>query len=121
MKYVIYLISIIVLLGLNVGLFSNLQIQGQIPNLLLLLTVYFALDKKGYDFFFTAFVCGIFLDFFSPGFFGAFTVAFLILALAINALVNSLMLLEINWKSLTLLLLGALVVVNFSVWLYGFM
>lgn len=121
MKYFIYIISIIILLGLNVGLFNNLQIRGQIPNLLLLLTLYCSLEKKGYEFFFVAFIAGIFLDFYSVNFFGSFTLAFLVLALAIHFLSGSLMVLEVNWRSLTLLLLASLLLVNFTLWLYGFL
>jgi cell shape-determining protein MreD len=119
MKYLFYLFTIIVLLGFNLGLFSSLQVGGQIPNLLLLLTIYFSLEKKNYDFFFVAFVSGVFLDFYSAGFFGAFTLAFLIFAFLIHLVVNNFIVLEINWKSLSLLLLGSLLVMNLILWVYG--
>jgi glucan phosphoethanolaminetransferase (alkaline phosphatase superfamily) len=34
---------------------------------------------------------------------------------------GSLMVLEVNWRSLTLLLLASLLLVNFTLWLYGFL
>ena len=119
MKYFIYLLAIIILLGVNLGLFNNLQFGGQIPNFLLLLTVYFSLEKKDFDFFFIAFVCGVFLDFYSANFFGGYTLAFLATALALHIFVNYILVLEVNWKSLTGLIFCSLVLVNFLLWLYG--
>lgn len=119
MKYLIYTISIILVLGLNVGLFGNLQINGQIPDLPLLMVLFFALDKKNWDFFFVAFAGGIFLDCYSAGFFGGFTLAFLVLALICHLLVSNLMVLELTWKNLVLLVFGALIVVDFCLWFYS--
>lgn len=65
-KYLIYFFAIVALLVLNLGLFNNLQIKGQIPNLLFLFSLCFALEKKSFDFFFVAFVSGLFLDLNSP-------------------------------------------------------
>ncbi|HYV33994.1 MAG TPA: hypothetical protein VE973_04065 [Candidatus Limnocylindria bacterium] len=119
MKYLFYILAIIILLGLNLGIFGNLQVQNQIPNLLLLLVICFSLEKKGFDFFFIAFISGIFLDSFSAGFFGGFTLSLITLGLLIHFLSNNLMVMEINWKSLIVLMLGSLVFVNFTLWLYG--
>src|SRR3989344_6272424 len=99
MKYLIYLISIIVLLGLNLGLFNNFQINGQIPNLLFLFCLCFSLEKsaKGgsasggidYDFFFVSFISGLFLDFYSTSFFGGFTLAFLCLSFLLHLMATN--------------------------------
>jgi hypothetical protein len=120
MKYLIYVIAIIFLVGVNLGLFNNLQLFGQIPNLLLLFTLFAALEKKDYDFFFVAFICGIFLDFYSASFFGSFTISLLLLALCLHILANTLALFELNWKSLGLLLLAGLVLLDLFSWIYGF-
>jgi cell shape-determining protein MreD len=90
MKYLIYLFAIIILLAVNIGLFNNLQIKGQIPNLLFLMTLFFVLEKKSYDFFFISMVSGLFLDFFSTSFFGSFTVALLTLSLLLHFFVGKL-------------------------------
>jgi rod shape-determining protein MreD len=119
MKYAIYLLAIIILLGVNIGLFGNLPIRGQMPNLLLLLTVYFSVDKTNYDFFFIAFVCGLFLDCFSANFFGGWTFGFLVLALLLHSVSSQLLVFELNWKSLALLVLGAFTLVNFCLWLFA--
>ena len=120
MKYLIYLIAIIFLVGLNLGLFSNLQFFGQIPNFLLLFTVCASLEKQNYDFFFIAFICGIFLDFYSANFFGTFTLSLLLLALCLHIFANTLVLLELNWKSLVFLLLTAIILLDLFSWVYGF-
>lgn len=119
MKYLIYLIAIIMLIGINLGVFGNLQIKSQIPNLLLLFTLCASLEKKDFDFFFIAFFCGLFLDFYSASFFGSFTFGFLLVALALNFLANRLVMLELNWKSLTLMLLASMLVLNLFLWGYG--
>lgn len=119
MKYFVYLLAIIILLGLNLGIFNFFPVSGQIPNLLFLLTLFFALEKKDYDFFFVAFVCGLFLDFYSAGFFGAFTLAFLAVSVAANLFVNNVFVFEINWKTLSPALLAGLFFFSLLVWAYG--
>lgn len=119
MKYFIYFLAIIILLGFNLGLFNSLQIQNQIPNLLFLLTLFFALEKKDYDFFFVAAVSGLFLDFYSASFFGGLTFAFLAVSLAAHLFVANILVVEFNWKTLSLALLAALIIFNLLVWAYG--
>jgi rod shape-determining protein MreD len=120
MKYLVYFFTIIILLGLNLGLFNSWQIGGQFPNFLLLLTIFFALEKKDFDFYFIAFFSGLFLDFYYTGFFGAYTFSLITIALGLHLLANRFLVLELNWKSLTLLLLGSLIVFNFLLFVYGF-
>ncbi len=119
MKYLIYTIAIILLLGINLGLFGNLPFFGQTPNLLFLLTLYFALEKKDFDFFFIAFVCGVFLDFFSVHYFGAYTISLLILASGLYLLTQNFILQELNWKFLAAILLGSLAILQIFLWLYA--
>src|ERR1700690_3255463 len=119
MKYLVYLIAIIVLLGVNLGVFNYFPIKEQIPNLLLLLVLLFALEKKDFDFFFLAFVSGLFLDFYSAGFFGGFTLAFLAVSLAAHLVVDNIFVFEINWKTLSLSLLVGLAIFNLVIWAYG--
>ena len=119
MKYLIYLIAIIFLLGINLGLFNSLQVQGQIPNLLFLLTLFFALEKNDYDFFFVALMSGLFLDFYSGVFFGGFTLAFLSVSLCAHLLVTNILAADLNWKTLSAFLFGALVIFNLILLAYG--
>jgi len=120
MKYLIYLITIIFLVGLNLGLFNNLQLFGQIPNLPFLFTLCASLEKKSYDYFFVAFISGVLLDFYSTSFFGSFTISLLLVALCLQALANIVAVFELNWKSLSLLLISAMVLLNLFYWSYAF-
>lgn len=103
------------------GLFGQMPIAKQVPNLLFLFTIFFALEKKGYDFYFIAFISGLLLDFFYTGFFGSFTLAFLISSSCLHLLSDTFIVFELNWKSLSGLLFGALAVAYLVVWLYGLM
>ncbi len=119
MKYFIYTLAIILLLGVNLGLFNNLQIRGQIPNLLFLFVLCVALEKKDLDFLLIALVSGLFLDFYSAGFFGGFAFIFLGLSFLGYFFVNYLVVLEMNWKTLSAALLVGLLLFNLFLWLYG--
>jgi rod shape-determining protein MreD len=119
MKYAVYLLAIVFLLSLNLGLFNNLQIRGQTPNLLFLFSLYFAFEKKDLDFFFVGFVCGLILDFYSTTFFGSFTFSFLIITLGLHLFVNNLASVELNWKTLSFSLLVCLFALDILVWLYS--
>src|SRR5581483_2002403 len=119
MKYFIYLIAIILVAGLNAGVFNNLQIRGQAPNFLLLLAVCFTLEKKDFDFFFVCFFCGLLLDFYSSGFFGGFTLAFLGIGLILHIFSGNFLVTELNWKTLSLVIALALAFLDFVLCLYG--
>lgn len=121
MKYLIYLLSIILLLGLNLGIFSGLALRSAAPNLLLLAVIIFAAEKHTNDFFFVAFFSGLFMDIFSGSFIGSFTLAFVSLSLIIHLLVSNVVAYDVNWKYLTALVLGGLLYVSLFVWLYGWL
>lgn len=120
MKYLIYTLALIVLLGLNIVVFNNLDIQGQIPNLLLLISICFAIDNEGFDFIFIAFVSGLFLDFFSTSFFGAYTSALLCVSLLIYFFINNFVEITIRLRSLAISLFFSLILYNLVIWFFGF-
>jgi cell shape-determining protein MreD len=120
MKYFIYLIAIIILLGINIGLFKNLQIYGQMPNLLFLLALCASLEKKDYNFFYVSLIGGLFLDFYSTGFFGAFTLAFLTVSLCAHFFSEQVLSAGSGWKTLTAALLSGSLLLSLLVWLYNF-
>lgn len=119
MKYFFYFLAIFFLLAINIGFFGIFPIGRQVPNLLFLFVVIFALDKKNLDFFFVATLGGILLDFYSTSFFGGWTLGFLLAGAFIYSLSENFIFLELNWKTFTFLLFGGLVVLNFILWLYG--
>lgn len=118
-KYLIYTIAIILLFGINLGLFGNLSVFGQVPNLLFLLMIYFALEKKELDFFYIAFLSGLFLDFFSVHFFGGYTLSFLVLSAVLYSLTQNFILQDLNWKFLIGVLLGSMAVLQIFLWCYA--
>lgn len=121
MKYFIYTIAIILLFGINLGLFGRLPIYGQVPNLLFLLVIYFALEKKSYDFFFIAFLSGLMLDFFSAHFFGAFIFSLLFLSAALHLLARNFIVLELDKKALIAVLFGSWAILRLCLGLYSIM
>lgn len=119
MKYLAYLIFIILLFGLNVGFFSLFKLQGVAPNLLLIMVILFALEKGDLDFFFIAVLSGFFLDFFSGAFFGGYSLGFLLLAFLLNLVVQNFAVFEMNWKFLTGALLASVLFLDFFLWFYN--
>ena len=121
MKYFFYLVTIFFLAVVNFSLFDLFPIKGQLPNLLFILAIIFALDKNNFDFFFIATASGILLDFYSANFFGGFTLGFLMSVLFIYLLSENFIFLDLSWKYLFLILVSALAVLNLTIWFYGFM
>ena len=72
----VYLLTLILLFALN-GAFPTLK-YGAAPNFLFLFAILFALKKDNRGFLWIAFFSGLLLDLFSGGFFGAFTLAMLL-------------------------------------------
>lgn len=121
MKYLFNFLAVMLLLIVNIGFFGNFSIYGQIPNLLFLFALNFALDKTSFDYIFVSFICGLILDFYSTSFFGSYTIAFLLTSVLCNLVIQNFIFLELNWKYFSLILFIGLSVLNFCLWLYGFM
>ncbi len=119
MRYAVHFICIVFLLVANLGLFGLLPIWGQIPNLLFLFVLCSALAKKEFDFLFVAFLCGLFLDFYSPAFFGGHTLALLLIALVTYLFSNYIFVIELNFKNLALATIFSWLGLNLIVWLWG--
>lgn len=119
MKYLIYLIAIICLLGINIGFFSNWSVYWQIPNLLFLFSLCFVLDNEGFDFVFVSFISGLFLDFFSADFFGGFTLSLLVISFIIYLFINNVVNIQVRFRSLAISVFVALVLNALILWFYG--
>ncbi len=119
MKYFIYLLAVVALLGLNVGLFGSMRIYNQIPNLLLLFVIFASLEKKSAELLYIMLLCGAALDFYSTNFFGGYALGFLLVGLIISVFSENFLLLDFSWKTLSGLLLGALFLLKLVLWLYG--
>ncbi len=120
MKYLIYLVAIVFLLGVNVGIFPYLRSFGTTPNLLLLFTLLVVFEKHDSSFFFVGFLSGLFLDFFSGAFLGTFTFSFLLAVFLLYLISKHFLLLsEVNWKNLCIMLFLSILIVHILAWLYN--
>ncbi len=107
MKYLIYLLLIIVLCGVSVGLSPLINIRGQVPQLLFLLAFIWSLDRAGWDFLFVAFISGLFLDFYTGSFVGTFSMPLITVCLVFHFIIENFLALELSPKFLAALLLPA--------------
>jgi rod shape-determining protein MreD len=116
MKYLIYFITVILLVGIHIGLFGYFKFFGVTPNVLLLFVVGCCLQREADDSFFIALVGGIFLDILSGIFVGSFTFAFLLLALLLYFLIRRLVVFELSWRYLLAVTILATIFVNLFAW-----
>ena len=100
MKYFIYCITVIVLAGLNFGLFGYLKVFGVAPDLLLLFVVGASLQRDADDSFYIAFLGGLFMDFYNGLLAGSFTIAFLLVSLLSYLFIHKLVVFELSWRYL---------------------
>lgn len=100
-----YLVCSYIFFALNEGFFKNFPFFGVLPNLLLLLVIYMAVEDEGNFFLGLAFFSGLILDFATQVFLGSFAVSFLLLALGLRQISQNIITLERNWKFLPLMLL----------------
>ena len=100
MKYTIYFIIIILLVGLNVGLFKYIPFFGAVSNLLLLFVVGVSLQREAEESLFIAFISGIFLDYYNGLFIGSFAISFLSVSIIIYFFIHQLVVFELSWRYL---------------------
>jgi rod shape-determining protein MreD len=117
MKYLIYIFVIVVLAGLQTGLFPYLKFFGVVPNLLLLFVVGTCLQREAEDAFFVALLCGLVVDFQNAVFVGSYTVSFLVLALLLYLAIGRLVVFELNFKYLVVTAALAVVFTGFLAWI----
>lgn len=118
MRYLAFFISIFFLLVINLSVFGILPIRGHLPNLIFLFSLCAALGKKEFDVFFIAFFGGLWLDFFSAGFFGGQTFALLCVSLSVFLFANYMFAAELNFKTLGFSLIFAWAMFCLINWLW---
>jgi len=116
MKYFIYFAAIIILVGINTGLFPYIKFFGVQPNLPLLFLVGACLQRDAEDSFFIALCAGLFLDTLSGIFIGSFTFGFLLLALLLFVVIHRLVVFELSWKYLFAVSIFATVFTQACAW-----
>jgi hypothetical protein len=104
MKYLLYLFLILVVLAVNIEITELISKSFFHVNLLLILCVLSAMEKKNYDFLFFTIASGLILDIYSPQNFGSFSVIFLLIAWLVNWVVKNFLVYEINLKISIILL-----------------
>ena len=119
MKYLFYLLSLIIIFGLNVGIFEALHLYLLVPSFIFILVLSFALDRESYDFFFWALAAGLWLDFYSADYVGTYAVAFLLTAYLVHLVVVEVVVVEIGWKYLTFITAGSLALMYLIIWAFS--
>lgn len=117
MKYFIYFIILIVLAGLQSGLFRYLKFFGAVPDLMLLFVVGCCLQREAEDAFFVALLAGLFVDLQNGVFVGSYAFSFLLLALLLYLVIRQLVVFELNFKYLVAATIVAVVFTGFLAWL----
>lgn len=118
MKYVIYSVSLVVLIILTLALFRFFPLAGTVPNLFLLITLYFAVTQDTYDFYFFAMAGGLFLDIYTRVPIGSFTLSFVFVSVAAHLLFRKILFIELHWKQVPLLIGLSVAALYMWVWVY---
>lgn len=85
-KFIIYFLTIVLLLALNI-VFPF--VRQSTPNFLFLFVLFLAFQKDNNDFLLVAFFSGLFLDAVSAPVFGSYLISFLIIAMIVNYLTRT--------------------------------
>lgn len=112
MRYLVYTILILILLAFNSQieyLFYGTPIR---LNLLSLLVIFAAMEKRDVAFLFIAFICGLILDFYATAPFGTFLFSFIITGAFLNWSVKTFWLSDLNFKFTSLFLVIGLLTVE---------
>jgi len=118
-KYIIYFGVLVVLSGITLGFFNHYRIVGVAPNLLLLFTVFAALEQKNLDFMFIAFIGGLFADSYTGVSMGSFLVGFLTIGFIGHIVHTRVVFLNSLWKYLPIAVVVAVLGVYAWVWVFN--
>lgn len=106
MKFIFWFITIVIIYSLNLGVFGQIRLFGAMPDLLMLLVAFLALEVYEPEsvevsaLFFAALLSGLLRDFASGLYFGSLTFAYIILALAVREFFAKFMLYQSRLKYL---------------------
>jgi hypothetical protein len=118
LKIFFYLILILLLYSFNAGFLPGFELFSALPNLLLILVLYFALETEGEFYLPLAFVSGLVLDLSTGVFLGSFSVAFLLISAGLRAFSRDVAVIHSNWKYFPFILLVSQCILY--AWLYGY-
>lgn len=120
MKYLIYSLLIILLYGIMLGLFGTFRIGGNVPNLILLLCLFLALEEDSVEAYFVAVIGGLVLDFSGGTYLGGYLFGLVLLVFLCQLLFGHVIYYQFQLKYLPLLVVGAEVLVYLWIFLYAF-
>jgi rod shape-determining protein MreD len=119
MKYGIYFIIIVVLIGLSGGVFNVFPIFRTVPQLLMLLLAIVAAEQKNSDFIFIALAAGFMMDMVSSVAIGSFTLSYFFIGFGVKYLFENVLLASNSWKHLPWIVSIAIAAQSLWVWLYN--
>lgn len=117
MRYFLYILVIIVLLGLNFGMFTYLPFFGMHDLLLLFLLVLVTNNEEGYYFF--AVLAGVYMDFTVNAFPGTYLLAYILLVFLIRLIFDKVIFNQNPIGYLLLSVSSVTIVLPFWVYLYN--
>jgi hypothetical protein len=118
MKYLGYLVIIIIMLVLNFGVLAPLGLGWAVPSTILLLVLCIGLEYGSLDFFFFAVIGGLWMDVYFALPIGSFTGAYILAGLAGWLMFQRLLLTEANWKYYLLFVVAAELMMLAWLWAY---
>jgi rod shape-determining protein MreD len=121
MKYVIYIFAVLIAFGLEVGIFGQFPLARTLPDLVLIMVVFFAIKLDNQDAYIVALVGGLLMDFYSGTAIGTFTLAYLLVAVLAQGLYRSFIVHELSWKQAPAVLVAATVLLYAWIIFYGWL
>ncbi len=119
MKYIIYSVVIIFLIGIIAGGFHHFTILRAVPQLVLLLVIVVAAERKNLDYLFVAIVGGVFMDFATSVAFGSFTLSFIVIGFVAKFLFDEMLLARSPLKHVPWIVSAAIASQYLWIWLYN--
>jgi rod shape-determining protein MreD len=119
MRYIFYILAVVLLAGISLGVFSQFRLFGASPNLLLLFTLSLAVKQDNLDFYFIAFLAGIMLDVLTGAPLGSFATFFLVAGFVTHQLFANIIFYVFNLKHLPLLVVVSVGVMPLWLWAYS--
>lgn len=98
MKYLAYLIALILILALDFGILAPVGLGWAVPSILLLMVLCIGMEYGSLDFFFFAVLGGLWMDIYFGLPIGSFLGAYVLVGLAGYIVFQRLLLSESNWK-----------------------
>jgi len=117
MKYLFYFFVLVILAGLQTGLFSYFRFFGATPNLILLFILGVCLQREGGDWIFVALMGGLLTDYSTGMLPGTFTISFLSAAVLLYLTIHNLVVFELNWKYLVGVVILFTLIANLLSWI----